>query len=126
MGSPGPVSSASGFGQNPAGFPGPVQADILCDLSRVLAVLQSVRDALLGPAGNPPSGECTSRACLLEVLPASYRERSLSGPLLTLLEILAEESQGAAPAGEVMPEPVAPGDVAATLDPRGIFGSADQ
>ena len=72
-----------------------------------------------------PSSECTSRACLLEELSASNRQRPLSGPLLTLLEILAEGSQGAAPAGEVMPEPVAPGDVAATIDPRGVFGSAD-
>ena len=78
VGSPGPVSSASDFGQNPAGFPGPVPADILGDLSRALAVLQSVRDALLGPADNPPSGECTSRAGLLVELSASNRERSSS------------------------------------------------
>ena len=54
-------------------------------------------------------------------LSASHRERSLSGPLIALLELLAEESQGAAPAGVVMPEPVAPGDVAAAIDSRGFF-----
>ena len=78
-----------------------VPAVILGDLSRAVAILQSV----------------------LVVLSTTHRERSLSGPLLTLLELLAEESQGVAPAGEVMPEPVAPGDVAAMLDLRGIFGS---
>ena len=76
-----------------------------------------MQDALLGPAGTSPSSECTSRACLLEELSISNRERPLSGLLLKLLGVLAE---GAAPAGEVMPEPVAPGDVAATIDPRGI------
>ena len=68
VGSPGAVSSAADFGQNPAGCPGPVTAVILGDLSRALALLQSVRDVLLGPADNPPSGEssseCTSRARL--------------------------------------------------------------
>ena len=60
---------------------------------------------------------------LLEGLSVSNRESPLSGPLLTLLEIIAEESQVAAPAGEVMPEPVAPGDVAAAVNPRGIFAT---
>ena len=78
------------FGPNPAGFPGPVPAVILGDLSRAVAILQSVRDALLGPTDNPPSGECTSRAGLLVELSAFHRERSLTGPLLTLLELLAE------------------------------------
>eukprot|EP00614_Pseudopedinella_elastica_P024744 CAMPEP_0172645392 /NCGR_PEP_ID=MMETSP1068-20121228/239707_1 /TAXON_ID=35684 /ORGANISM="Pseudopedinella elastica, Strain CCMP716" /LENGTH=296 /DNA_ID=CAMNT_0013459629 /DNA_START=138 /DNA_END=1029 /DNA_ORIENTATION=- len=80
VGPPGPVSSASDFGQNPAGFPGPVPAVILGDLSRALAILQSVWDALLGPADNPPSGECTSRARLLVELSASHRERSKPVP----------------------------------------------
>ena len=80
---------------------------------------------MLGPADNLPSGECTSRAGLLVELSASHRERSLSGPLLTLLELLAEESQGAAPAGEDMPEPVAPGDVASSIVPRIFFAPAD-
>ena len=74
----------------------------------------------MGPAGTSPSSECSNQACLLEELSISNRERPLSGPLLKLLEIYVEGSPGAAPAGEVMPEPVAPGDVAATIDPRGI------
>ena len=60
VGSPGAVSSAADFGQNPAGCPGPVTAVILGDLSRALALLQSARDALLGPADNPPSGDSSS------------------------------------------------------------------
>ena len=119
------VSSSSDFGQNPAGFPCPVPADILGDLSRAVALLQSVRDALMGPAGTSSPSLCSSQERLLPELSLSNRESPLSGPLLTLLENLAEESQGAAPAGEVMSEPVAPGDVTATIGPRGIFGSAD-
>ena len=127
--SPGFGSSTADFGQNPAGCPGPVPAVILGDLSRALAILQSVRDALLGPADSLPSvessSECASRARLLEELSASNRECPLCGSLLSLLELLAEENPGAVPAGEVMPEPVAPGDVAAALDLRGNFGSGD-
>lgn len=46
-------------GRNQAGFPGPVSADAgsqqraLGDLSRALAVLLGVHDALMGPAGTP-------------------------------------------------------------------------
>ena len=73
--SPGPVSSASDFWQNPAEFPGPVPAGIQDDLSRALALLQSAHGSLVGPAGVSPSSECLSQACLLEELPASNRER---------------------------------------------------
>ena len=79
----------------------------------------------MGPSGISPSSVCSSQACLLEELPISNRERPLSWFLLKLLDNLAEGSPGAAPAGGVMPEPVAPGDVAAAVDPRGIFASAD-
>ena len=79
----------------------------------------------MGPAGTSPPSVCSSQACLLAELPISNRERLLSGPLLKILEILAEGSPGVAPDGGVMPEPVAHGDVAAAVDPRGSFASAD-
>ena len=79
----------------------------------------------MGPAGVSPSSACASHSCLLGELSISNRERPQSGLLLKLLEILAEGSPGAAPAGGVIPEPVAPGDVAAAIGPRGIFASAD-
>ena len=100
-GTPVGVSRSTGgeqVGPTPAGFPRPV---VLDNLGRAVALLQSV------------FGE----------LSAAHRERSLGGPLLALLDRLAAESQGGAPTGEVMPEPVAPGDLAAILDPDGIFGS---
>ena len=56
---------------------------------------------------------------MLGELSAVHRECSLGA----LLDRLAAESQGVAPPGEVMPEPVAPGELAALLDPGGIFGS---
>ena len=85
-------------GPTPAGFPGPV---ILDDLGRVVALLRSV----LG--------------VLSEELSAVQRECSLGA----LLDRLAAERQGVAPPGEGMSEPVAPGALAALLDPGGIFES---
>ena len=79
----------------------------------------------MGPAGASPPSVFSSKACLLAGLPLSNHERLLSGPLLQLREVLAEGSPGSGPVGAVMPEPVAPGDVAAAFYPRGIFASAD-
>ena len=79
----------------------------------------------MGPTGTSPSSKCSSQTCSLKELSISNRERPLSGPLPKLLGILAEGSPGAAPAGGVMPEPVAPGDVAAAIDPRVFFASVD-
>jgi len=56
---------------------------------------------------------------LSEELSAVQRECSLGA----LLDRLAAERQGVAPPGEGMPEPVAPGALAALLDPGGIFES---
>jgi hypothetical protein len=71
---------------------------------------------------NPGRAVAILQSVLVE-LPATHRERSLDGPLLTLLDRLAEESKGVASTGEVMPESVAPGDAAAMLDSCGLFGS---
>ena len=109
------------------GFPGPVPADsdlvqrALDDPSLALAILQGVNGALRGPAGAYPPGACFSQAGLFAELSISNRESPLSGPLLKLMGILADGSPGAVPVGGVMPEPVAPGDVADALDPRGVF-----
>ena len=62
---------------------------------------------------------------LFAELSISNRESPLSGSLLKLLGVLAEGIPGAAPAGGVMPGPVAPGDVADAIGPRGIFASLD-
>ena len=85
-------------GPTPAGFPGPV---ILDDLGRVVALLRRVLGMLPGK------------------LSAVQRECSLGA----LLDRLAAEHQGVAPPGEGMSEPVAPGALAALLDPCGIFES---
>ena len=74
-----------------------------------------------GPAGASPPGLCSSQAGLFAELSISNRESPLRGPLLKLLENFAEGSPGAVPAGGVMPEPMAPEDVADATDSRGIF-----
>ena len=79
-GTPVGVSRGTGgehVGPTPAGFPRTLPAVMLGKLGRAVAILQSV----------------------LGKLPAIHRERTLSGPLITLLELLAEESQGLAPTG---------------------------
>ena len=59
-GFPGPVSTDTDLGQSQAGFPAPISADsdfqqrTLGDLSRALAILQGVHDAMIGPAGASP------------------------------------------------------------------------
>ena len=58
-------TSGEHVGPNPAGSSGPVPAGILGDLSRALAILQSVHGALMGPAGTSPQSVCSSQACLL-------------------------------------------------------------
>ena len=94
-------------GRNQARLQSPVSTDsdfqqrTLGDLSRASAILQGVHDALMGPAGASPPSLCSSQACLLAELPLSIRERPLSGPLFQLLEVLAEGSPGAVPAGGV-------------------------
>ena len=75
----------------------------------------------MGLAGASPPGVCSNQAGLFAELPIFNRESPLNGPLFELLGILAEGSPGGVPAGGVMPEPVAPGDVADAIGPRGIF-----
>ena len=127
VGSPDPISSAADFGQTRAGYPVPVPVGFLDDLSRVLAILQRLQESLLDPADSSGAASLvgSSRARLLEELSASNRERPLGGPLSSLMARLAEERRVTAPPDAAMSETVAPGDVAAVLDPHGIFGSGN-
>ena len=126
-----PTAEEGSPGRNQVGFPAPVSVDsdfqqrALRDLSRALAILQGVYGALMGPAGVSPPSVCSSQAFLFAELPISNRESPLSGPLLKHLEILAEGSPGAVPAGGAMPKPVAPVDVADAIGHRIFFASAD-
>ena len=73
---------------------------------------------LMGPAVASPPSACSSQAGLLY-----NRERPLSGPLLGPGGSRRGEP-GSGPGRRVMPEPWAPGDVAAAIGPRGIFAFA--
>ena len=127
VGSPDPISSAADFGQTRAGYPVPVPVGFLDDLSRVLAILQRLQESLLDPADSSGAASLvgSSRARLLEELSASNRERPLGGPLSSLMARLAEERRVTTPPDAAMSETVAYGDVAAVLDPHGIFGSGN-
>ena len=78
----------------------------------------------MSPEGAAPPSRISSQASLFAELAIFNRERPLSGPLHKLLEINAEGSPGVVQAGEVMQKAVAPGGVAAVIDPRRIFAPA--